>query len=245
MIHLILCNYNTGSRLREVLDSFEPAFNNKQLYSVNLIDNKSSDNPKSILDKYNFNLLINSDKNLGKALASNHVFGRLESLDKIQEGDYIGYFDSDMVVNNSGKFFNDLPGLLRIMLNEARASSVVTWQTDYSRHLVKSDDHRFCEFGGFELMPDMGTGIIAGGNFFTLAKYWKAVGGYHEDYPAGVPIYGNEEFIFWKLISHTRLPIALVKNLSCSHPYPQDSKYEEWKLKAINSLNEKKGFYDS
>ena len=134
MIHLVLCNYNSGSRLGEVLDSLLPAFNNKHLYTVNIIDNKSSDDPKKILDKYDFNILISSDKNLGKAVASNKLFESLQSSGKIQEGDYIGYFDSDMKVNECKAFFDLLPGLLKLMLEEKRASSVVTWQTDYNRH---------------------------------------------------------------------------------------------------------------
>ena len=99
-VSIIIVNYNTSTLVLDCVDSIY-SFTKNVSFEIIVVDNKSTDNSLSSLQRDNRFILIKSDKNLGFGKANNLGY-------KYSHGKYIFLLNSDTILlNNAILYFFD------------------------------------------------------------------------------------------------------------------------------------------
>lgn len=246
-IHVFICNYNAGNKLKQTLDSLNQclSYPTCQNVYISVVDNASKDNYLEILQPFNSALTILNKSNIGKAKALNNLIKQYsDSTQHIEDDDLIMSLDSDIYITQAS-FFDTLQSIWSIL--KEKVSCLVCFQTGnslFKRKFEWTDSKKgfnyFCPSEGY------GAGI-AGGAIIIPYKYWKLVNGYDEN----KGIYGsNDGNLLYGLYNKTKKPICVIKELEVFHSHEENLDYQKWKDEAhkqqviYGKCMSNGGFYD-
>lgn len=242
---IIMPTYNRLEFVKASLDSvLQDIKNSYHNHKLVIIDNASVDGTRKYLGDLQiaypyFDLHLNDD-NEGKAVAVNKMVERYGNLYPIMCS-----FDSDLVCCSNGTFDILQEMTLELVCRERRFSCICANQKEDSAHIYRILSGRYkSKFG--EMLYNRNTQGVAGGCLCTSVEHFKAVGGYRTS--LGV-FGGNDGFLIRDLKDTLGCNAALAKDLSVIHPFDKDQGYREYKINAVEKINETgfgtdKGYWD-
>lgn len=206
---------------------------------INLVSEEFKDVLNS-LDKVHNGIrfdVIDYGKNLGKPAVVNDIASKYEF-------DYLMSLDGDMVCVNP----RWLAGMLGVYTeyNKDQICSNVNGKRfavplgSLCVNQLGNNVHFLFEttkgaivrpIGPLTMITRIGSGMIAGGGLMTDRDTWKSIGGYSTK-----TVYGGDDGYYHGQCHARRKLSAYVKEIGFYHPFELNKKYQEWKIRAVNTF---------
>jgi len=234
----------TVSSIRSVIKDLRKS---KQTHRLVVVDNGSKDGTVACLQKINsFSpvpfTLVAYNFNLGKAKAVNNII-----MEYGEGHDNICSFDSDLIINSDGCFFDEMEEAyehLKIVLDCSILCANLTGNSAHNMRLLRG--RADTPYGNVLYNPKGGSGV-AGGCLVIDTALFMSVGGYRTNQG----IYGgNDGFLIADVMAKKpNSMIGMAESISVYHPFEHNKEYEGYKRDTVEKIRKTgfgttKGFYD-